>query len=91
MSFVVGGLTLNQLQALGRVLGKTGFAFGWLIFMSGFYHYWWFHRKSHDLRDHLCALEESLGIHVYRIRTRRPTIAGVKIYHHWAIDFLAVC
>jgi len=90
ISFVVGGLTLNQLASLGPLLGKAGFSFGWLIFLAGFYHYWWFHKKAHALRDHLCELEEELDIRVYRIRTQRPTIRGVPLYYHWAIDALAV-
>ena len=90
VSFVVGGLTLNQMSALGPVLGKGGFAFGWLIFMAAFYHYWWFHKKSHDIREHLCGLEEQLGIRVYLIRTSRPQAGGIRLYYHWAIDALAV-
>lgn len=90
VSFVVAGLTLNQLAALGPLLGKSGFGFGWLIFMAGFYHYWWFHRKAHDLRSRLCEIEEALGVQIYRIRTRRPTWGGVNLYYHWAIDLLAL-
>ncbi len=90
VSFVVGGLTLNQLEALGPLLGKGGFAFGWLIFVAAFYHYWWFHKKAHDLREHLCDLERRLKIEVYIIRTRRPTVAGIKLYYHWSIDILAL-
>jgi len=90
VSFVVGGLTLNQLETLGPLLGKAGFAFGWLIFLAGYYHYWWFHKKSHDIRDHLCELEERLDIYVYRIRVRRPMLAGIKLYYHWVIDALAI-
>ena len=90
VSFVVAGLTLNQLSALGPWLGKGGLSFAWLIFMAAFYHYWWFHVKAHDLRTRLCELEEVLGIQVYRIRTRRPTLGGVKLYYHWAFDLVAI-
>ena len=90
VSFVVGGLALNQFQALGPVLGKAAFGFGWLIFMAAFYHYWWFHAKSHDLRDHLCDIEKKLGVTVYLIRTRRPKLGPIPLYYHWAIDGLAL-
>ena len=90
VSFVVGGLTLAQHEVLGPVLGRAGFAFGWLIYMAGFYHYWWFHKKAHDIRAHLCELEQQLGINVYRIRTRRPRLGSRPLYYHWSIDTLAV-
>jgi hypothetical protein len=91
VSFVVGGLALTQLEALGPLLGKAGFAFGWLISAAAFYHYRWFHKKCHDLRERLCYLErEKLGIEVYLIRGRRPTFRGRELYYHWAIDALFV-
>jgi hypothetical protein len=90
VSFVVGGLTLNQMSALGPLLGKAGFAFGWLIFIAAFYHYWWFHGKSHEIRERLCELEAKLDIEVYLIRTKRPRLGPMKLYYHWAIDALAV-
>jgi len=90
VSFAVCGLVLNQFQALGPLLGKAGFFLGWLVFIAGYYHYWWFHRKAHDLRDHLCDVENKLQILVYRIRTRRPRFLTVRIYYHWVIDILAL-
>lgn len=90
VSFLVGGLALNQMSTLQPVFGKAGFAFGWLIFVAAFYHYWWFHRKAHHIRHHLCDLEKELRIEVYLIRTRRPELAGIKLYYHWAIDALAL-
>ena len=89
ISFVVAGLILKEMASLGPLLGKAGMVFGWLIFMSGFYHYWWFHRRSHELRDHMCEIEEKLSINVFRIRAKRPVIAGVKLYYHWAVDVMA--
>jgi hypothetical protein len=90
VSFVVGGLTLSQLGALGPLLGKAGFSFGYLIFLSGVYHYVWFHRICHKLRDRLCQLETKLGITVYIIRRERPKLDGKELYYHWAIDLLAL-
>ena len=90
VSFIIAGLVLKEMDALGPVLGKCGMTFGWLIFMAGFYHYGWFHGKAHELRDHMCKLEEKLSIHVFRIRTKRPQFAGIKIYYHWAVDTIAV-
>lgn len=90
VSFVVAGLTLSQLENLGPVLGKAAFAFGWLISVAAFYHYWWFHNKAHDIRARLCDLEEKIDINLYRVRVRRPSLGGVKLYYHWAIDALAI-
>ena len=91
VSFVVGGLALTQLEELGALLGRAGFAFGWLISMAAFYHYWWFHKISHDLRKRLCYLEEHvLHIEVYLIRVRRHELWGRKIYYRWCIWALAL-
>ena len=90
VSFIIAGLILREMSSLGPVVGKSGMAFGWLVFMAGFYHYWWFHRRSHQLRRHLCELEDKLFIRVFKIRTERPEIAGIKIYYHWAIDLMAI-
>jgi len=90
VSFIIAGLVLKEMSALGPVLGKCGMTFGWLVFMAGFYHYWWFHRRAHNLRDHMCELEEKLSISVFRIRTERPRFKGIKIYYHWAVDAMAV-
>ena len=91
VSFVVGGLALTQLEALGPLLGKASFSFGWLISMAAFYHYWWFHKISHDLRKRLCYLEEDvLHIEVYLIRVRRHKLAGVRLYYRWCIWALAL-
>jgi len=90
VSLVVGGLALKQTEAPGAVLGKAGFAFGWLIFLAGYYHYWWFHKILHKLRDHLCELERKpLEIRVYIIRGERPQFGFLRHYH-WAIDLLAL-
>ena len=86
VSFLVGGLALKEFQSLGPQFGKIAFAFGWLIYLGAFCHYWWFHRKSDDLREHLCKLETQLGITVYLIRSRRPKIGPLPLRYHWAID-----
>jgi hypothetical protein len=90
VSFIIGGLVLKEAAALGPLLTKSGMVFGWLIFMAGVYHYWWFHKKAHDLRDRMCELEEELSIEVFKIRTRRPKCLGIKIFYHWAINVLAL-
>jgi hypothetical protein len=90
VSFIIAGLVLKEISTLGPILGKCGIAFGWMIFMAGFYHYWWFHKRAHELRDRLCELEEKLSISVFRIRSKRPVFHGVKIFYHWAIDVIAV-
>ncbi len=90
VSFIIAGLVLKEISALGPVLGRLGMIFGWLVFMAGFYHYWWFHRRAHELRVRMCELEEQISISVFRIRTIRPHIGGFKIYYHWAIDALAL-
>jgi len=90
LSFIIVGLVLKEMATLGPVLGKCGMTFGWLVFMAGFYHYWWFHRRAHELRDTMCALEEKLAINVFRMRSRRPKFVGMKIYYHWAIDVMAI-
>jgi len=74
VSFIIAGLVLKEISALGSLVGKSGMIFGWLVFMAGFYHYWWFHRRAHELRDPMCALEEKLSITVFRIRTKSPQI-----------------
>lgn len=89
ISFIIGGLVLKEKVTLEPLLVKSGMGFGWLIFMAGFYHYWWFHKKSHDLRNRMCELEEQLSISVFRIRTIRFKFIGIKIFYHWAIDVLA--
>ena len=90
VSFIIAGLVLKEIATLGPVLGKSGMTFGWLVFMAGFYHYWWFHKRAHELRDAMCGLEEKLAINVFRIRTKRPELGGMKIYYHWAVDVMAV-
>ncbi|NIM16081.1 MAG: hypothetical protein GTO45_29110 [Candidatus Aminicenantes bacterium] len=90
VSFIIGGLVLKETTALRPLLTKSGMVFGWLIFMAGFYHYWWFHNKAHDLRDRMCELEEQLSIEVFKIRTKRPKFLGIKIFYHWAIDVVAL-
>ena len=74
MGLVIGGIMLCQRETLRPSLGKAGFAFGYLIFVAGYYHYYWLHRKCHLLRDHLCDLERRLGIEVYIIRDYRPRL-----------------
>lgn len=90
VSFIIAGLVLKEMSALGPMLGKCGMAFGWLVFMAGFYHYWWFHKRAHDLRDRMCEVEENLSISVFRIRAKRPQFRGIKVYYHWAVDVMAV-
>ena len=90
MGLVIGGITLGQRETLRPLLGKAGFAFGYLIFVAGYYHYHWLHRKCHLLRDHLCDLERRLGIEVYIIRDHRPRLWVVGLHYHWAIDVLAI-
>jgi len=90
VSFIIAGLVLKEGVTLGPILTKVGMVFGWLIFIVGFYHYWWFHRESHELREHMCELEEKLSISVFRIRTKRPQFYGIKIFYHWAIDVVAL-
>jgi hypothetical protein len=87
---VIGGIMLGQRETFEPLLSKAGFAFGYLIFVAGYYHYWWFHRKCHLLRDHLCDLERRLGIEVYIIREYRPRLWVLPLHYHWAIDVLAI-
>ena len=90
MGLVIGAVMLGQRETLRPLLGKAGFAFGYLIFVAGYYHYYWLHRKCHLLRDHLCDLERRLGIEVYIIRDYRPRLWVLGLHYHWAIDVLAI-
>jgi hypothetical protein len=90
VSFVIGGLSLKERLALGPALSSAGFAFGWLIFVAGFYHYCWFHKRAHDIRERLCKLEHDLDIDMYITRTRPFTIGGVQLRYYWAIVALAI-
>jgi hypothetical protein len=81
---------LRETATLGPLLTKSGIGFGWLIFMAGFYHYWWFHKRAHELRNRMCELEEKLSITVFKIRTKRPKFLGIKIFYHWIIDVMAL-
>src|SRR5574337_694951 len=96
VSFVVGGLSLAQSASLGPWLSRAGFAFGWIIFLAGYYHYWWFHRIAHSLRERLVQLEKELHeqqqqhVEWYQIRARRPRLVGRELYYHLGIDVLTV-
>ena len=91
ISLLVGGFCLQYLQDVSLAVRITAIVLAWLIFVAAYYHYWWFHRKSHDLRDHLKRLEEALKIFPYRIRTHRPKLFNrFPVYYHWVIDALAV-
>ncbi|MEW5766116.1 MAG: hypothetical protein AB1797_00615 [bacterium] len=90
VSFIVACLVLKEMATLGPLFGKCGMTFGWLVFMAGFYHYWWFHRRAHELRNRMCELEKKLAISVFIIRTNRPQLWGMKIYYHWAVDTMAI-
>lgn len=76
VSFIIAGLVLKEMTTLGPVLGKCGMTFGWLVFMVGFYHYWWFHRRAHELRDAMCALEEKLAIKFSGFAPTGPNLWG---------------
>jgi hypothetical protein len=90
VSLIVGGLALKNLNELRPLLGVSAFAFGWLIFVAAYCHYYWFHRIAHRLRDHLCQLEDKLYIEAYIIRCKRKPLGGFLRYYHWVIDLLAL-
>ncbi|MBU0690697.1 hypothetical protein KKC97_01475 [bacterium] len=90
VSLAVCGIALNQMDSATPLFGKIAISFGWLIFAAAYYHYWWFHKITHRLRDHLCVLEKELKITVYIIRCDRTIHGCSALRYHWVIDILAL-
>ena len=84
MSFLITGFSFGFQS--NELYFKLGISFGFLIFLTAVYYYYWFHNISHRLREHLLKLEEELGLSIYHIRMQRPKLLGIKIYFHWAIN-----
>jgi len=84
ISFLVVGFAFGFFENI--IYFKVGISFAYLIFLTAVYYYYWFHRISHNLREHLLELEKELNISIYQIRSKRPGFLGIKIYFHWAIN-----
>ncbi len=82
-SFLIIGFAFGFFEV--KLYFKIGVGFAYLIFLTAVYYYFWFHRISHNLRDHLIELEKKMDLKIYQVRMMRPKFLGIKLYFHWAI------
>lgn len=91
VSLIIPGIVLrgNRDVLPSEIWAKYTIIFGFLVYLTATFHYWWYHRISHRIRAKLKAIEESEGIEIIKIRVR-PTIGPFKIHFHWMIWILGL-
>jgi len=91
VSLLIPGFALKDTTGIQSLepWAKYAIAFGFLVYLAAYYHYWWFHRISHLIRKRLKEIEELEDIKIIRIR-KRPKIGPFKIYFHWMIWILGL-
>ncbi len=87
VSLIILGLALNTAGKIPELKQWTKYAiaFGFLVYLTAAFHYWWHHKISHRIRRRLKELESSAGIEIVKIIRIRPRWCCFKIYFHWAI------
>ncbi|MGE5343534.1 MAG: hypothetical protein ACM3SY_18855 [Candidatus Omnitrophota bacterium] len=79
----------SHIQAL-EPWAKYAIALGFLVFLTASYHYWWYHRISHRIRNRLKEIEELEDITIIRIRKRPELFGCIRIHFHWMLLILAI-
>lgn len=102
VSLLIPGFALKDTTGIQSLepWAKYAVAFGFLVYLAAYYHYWWFHRISHLIRKRLEEIEKSEDIKIIRIRIRPEIdlskickglkINPIKIYFHWMIWILGL-
>ena len=91
VSLLIPGIALRGVVGVQSLdpWAKYAIAFGFLVYLTATYHYWWYHRISHRIRAKLKEIEENEGIVIMKIR-ERPKIGPFKIHFHWMIWILGL-
>lgn len=87
VSLIIPGLALRGAENIQSLepWAQYAIAFGFLVYLTAIYHYWWHHRISHRIRDRLKKIEEDEKIEIVNIIRVRPKCCGFRLYFHWAI------
>jgi sterol desaturase/sphingolipid hydroxylase (fatty acid hydroxylase superfamily) len=87
VSLIIAGLALKRDPGTQtfELWAKYAIAFGFLVYLTAAFHYWWHHRISHHIRKELKVIEEKTNIKIIRIR-KRPS----KLHFHWMIWILGL-
>jgi len=84
VSLIIAGFVLQGNTSSLASWAKYAIAFGFLVYLTATYHYFWHHRISHRIRDRLLEIETSEGIDIITKVCKR--IGGFfRPYFHWAI------
>jgi len=88
VSLIIPGIVLRgDIKSL-ESWAKYATAFGFLVYLTATYHYFWLHRISHRIRDRLVEIEKNEGIDIITTVRKRPGGGFLKPYFHWAIWIL---
>jgi sterol desaturase/sphingolipid hydroxylase (fatty acid hydroxylase superfamily) len=85
VSLIIVGFVLQGNTSSLASWAKYAIAFGFLVYLTATYHYFWHHRISHRIRDRLVEIEKSEGIDIITTVRKRPGGGFLKPYFHWAI------
>jgi hypothetical protein len=86
VSLIIPGIVLRGAVQSLEPWAKYAISFGFLIYLTATYHYWWHHRISHCIRDKLKEIENEEGIDIIKTIRKRPP----GLYFHWAIWILGL-
>lgn len=90
VSLIIPGIVLRgDVQSLA-LWAKYAIAFGFLVYLTATYHYFWHHRISHRIRDRLKEIEKSEKIDIITTVRKRPDCRLFRPYFHWAIWILGL-
>lgn len=87
VSLLIPGLVFRAAEKAQEFSLWTKYAvvFGFLVYLTAMYHYWWHHKISHRIRKRLKEIEKKEGIEIMTAIRIRPKCFCIKIYFHWAI------
>ncbi|UCH93990.1 MAG: hypothetical protein JSV88_27490 [Candidatus Aminicenantes bacterium] len=88
VSLIMLGIALRGAVESLKPWAKYAIAFGFLVYLTATYHYFWHHRVSHRIRDRLNEIEKIEGFDVITTVRKRPRFFAP--YFHWAILILGL-
>ena len=91
ISFIIVGFGLQQLASNeSNLFSKLVCSFGFLVYTLALYHYLWFHKLAHKLRNRGQELEKELEFKTYEIRNKYSQDKRKFALHRFILFFTFV-